>query len=35
MDAVGNILADRQHDRLPLGAGVSLAVLLHAGVAAG
>ena len=35
MDAVGNILAEREHDRLPIGAGVSLAVLLHTAVAAG
>jgi TonB family protein len=35
MDSVGNILAEREHDRLPFGAGISLAVLLHVGVAAG
>ena len=34
MDAVGHILAERQNDRLPLTAGLSLAVLLHASVAA-
>ncbi len=34
MDAVGNILAERQGERLPLGAGVSLAVLLHLSLAA-
>jgi TonB family protein len=35
MDSVGNILAERERDRLPFGAGISLAVLLHVGVAAG
>lgn len=35
MDSVGNILADRERDHLPFGAGISLAVLLHVGVAAG
>lgn len=35
MDAVGNILAERQQDRSPLGLGVSLALLLHAAVAGG
>jgi protein TonB len=34
MDAVGNILAEREREGLPLGIGVSLAILLHAGVAA-
>jgi TonB family protein len=35
MDAVGNILAERQQERFPIGGGVSLALLLHAAVAAG
>ncbi len=35
MDSVGNILAERERERLPFGAGISLAVLLHVGVAAG
>ena len=35
MDAVGNILADRERDHLPFGAGISLAVLLHVAVAGG
>jgi hypothetical protein len=35
MDTVGNILAERERDRMPFGAGLSLAVLLHVGVAAG
>ena len=35
MDSVGNILAERERDRLPFGAGIALAVLLHVGVAAG
>jgi TonB family protein len=35
MDSVGNILAERERDRLPFGTGISLAVLLHVGVAAG
>jgi TonB family protein len=35
MDAVGNILAERQQERIPFGAGMSLAILLHAGLAAG
>jgi TonB family protein len=34
LDAVGNILAERDRQGLPLGVGVSLAILLHAGVAA-
>lgn len=34
MDAVGNILAERERQGLSFGAGISLAVLLHAGVAA-
>jgi protein TonB len=32
MDAVGDIIAERAHERLPLGVGASLAVLLHAGL---
>jgi protein TonB len=35
MDAVGNVLAQREHERFPWGAGVSLAVLLHAAIGAG
>jgi protein TonB len=35
VDAVGNILAERQQERFPIGGGVSLALLLHAVVAAG
>lgn len=35
MDSVGHILAERERDRLPFGAGISLAALLHVGVAAG
>ena len=35
MDAVGNILAERQQERIPLGVGFSLAILLHVTVAAG
>lgn len=35
MDAVGNILADRENEHLPYGAGLALALLLHAGIAAG
>lgn len=35
MDAVGQIIAEREHERLPLATGASLAVLLHAAVAAG
>jgi len=34
MDAVGELLAQRDHRDLPLGLGVSLAVLLHAGIGA-
>jgi protein TonB len=34
MDAVGDILAERQQERIPFGAGMSLALLLHAGLAA-
>src|SRR5450759_4168063 len=34
MDAVGKILAEREHGDLPWGMGASLAVLLHTGVAA-
>ena len=34
MDAVGEVLAERQHNDLPLGMGTSLAVLLHAGIGA-
>lgn len=34
MDAVGEILAERDHDDVPWATGISLAVLLHAGVAA-
>lgn len=34
MDAVGNVLAQRERDQLPWGTGVSLAVLLHAGIGA-
>ena len=34
MDAVGNILAERQQERIPFGVGMSLALLLHAGLAA-
>lgn len=33
MDAVGDIIAARERERFPLGAGTVLAVLLHAGVA--
>jgi protein TonB len=35
MDAVGNILAQRREERTPLGAGLSLAILLHVSVAGG
>lgn len=35
MDAVGNILAERRQDRIPWGAAVLLAVLLHAAVVLG
>ena len=34
MDAVGEVLAERQHSDLPWGFGTSLAVLLHAGIGA-
>src|ERR1700675_2192095 len=34
MDAVGDILAEREHGDLPWGMGTSLAVLLHTGIAA-
>jgi len=34
MDAVGLILAEKEHDGIPLGVGASLAVLLHASVLA-
>jgi TonB family protein len=34
LDAVGNILAERERRSLSLGAGVSLAILLHVGIAA-
>jgi protein TonB len=34
MDAVGEVLAQKEHSDLPWGLGVSLAVLLHAGIAA-
>ena len=32
MDAVGDIIAERAHERTPIGVGASLAVLLHAGL---
>ena len=35
MDAVGAILAEREHEDFPWATGASLAVLLHAGVGAG
>jgi protein TonB len=35
MDAVGDILAERGHEEIPWATGISLAVLLHAAVAAG
>ncbi len=35
MDAVGHILAERERDRFPWGAGVSLAALLHLAILAG
>jgi protein TonB len=35
MDAVGEVLAQRENERFPWGTGVSLAILLHAGVGAG
>src|SRR5450432_3410349 len=34
MDAVGDILAAREDDRIPWSTGISLAVLLHAGIGA-
>jgi len=34
MDAVGQIIAEREHDTFPWATGASLAILLHAGVAA-
>ena len=35
MDAVGNILAERERERFPWSVGVSLALLLHLGIIAG
>ncbi len=35
MDAVGEVLAERERDSLPWGTGASLAILLHAAIAGG
>lgn len=35
MDAVGNILAEREREGIPWATGLSLALILHAGIAAG
>ena len=35
MDAVGNVLAQRERESVPWGAGISLALILHVGIAAG
>jgi len=35
MDAVGNLLAERERESIPWGAGISLALILHVGIAAG